>query len=70
MAASDYLSISFKNRLHLAGRPQMSARPNPPTSTKGSNTFGTYCHGRRFAPNLGSSKGEENTFAINVFDGA
>jgi hypothetical protein len=24
MAASDYVPISFKNRLHLAGRPQMS----------------------------------------------
>ena len=23
MAASDYVPISFKNRLHLAGRPQM-----------------------------------------------
>ena len=28
MAASDYVPISFKNRLHLAGRPQMSTRPN------------------------------------------
>jgi hypothetical protein len=27
MAASDYVPIFFKNRLHLAGRPQMSARP-------------------------------------------
>jgi hypothetical protein len=27
MAASDYMPIFFKNRLHLAGRPQMSARP-------------------------------------------
>src|SRR4026207_2497422 len=27
MAASDYVPISFKNRLHLAGRPQMSTRP-------------------------------------------
>ena len=26
MAASDYVPISFKNRLHLAGRPQMSTR--------------------------------------------
>jgi hypothetical protein len=24
MAASDYVPIFFKNRLHLAGRPQMS----------------------------------------------
>jgi hypothetical protein len=28
MAASDYVPISFKNRLHLAGRPQMSTRPS------------------------------------------
>ena len=26
MAASDYVPIFFKNRLHLAGRPQMSTR--------------------------------------------
>jgi len=25
MAASDYVPIFFKNRLHLAGRPQMAA---------------------------------------------
>jgi hypothetical protein len=28
MAASDYAPIFFKNRLHLAGRPQMSTRPS------------------------------------------
>jgi len=28
MAASDYVPIFFKNRLHLAGRPQMSTRFN------------------------------------------
>ncbi len=28
MAASDYVPIFFKYRLHLAGRPQMSSRPN------------------------------------------
>ena len=28
MAASDYVPIFFKNRLHLAGRPQMSTRPD------------------------------------------
>ena len=28
MAASDYVPIFFKNRLHLAGRPQMSTSPN------------------------------------------
>ena len=27
MAASDYVPIFFKNRLHLAGRPQMGTRP-------------------------------------------
>ena len=27
MAASDYVPIFFKNRLHLTGRPQMSTRP-------------------------------------------
>jgi hypothetical protein len=27
MAASDYVPIFFKDRLHLAGRPQMSTRP-------------------------------------------
>jgi hypothetical protein len=27
MAASDYVPIFFKNRLHLAGRPQMSTAP-------------------------------------------
>ena len=27
MAASDYVPMLFKNRLHLAGRPQMSSRP-------------------------------------------
>jgi len=31
MAASDYVPIFFKNRLHLAGRPQMSSRPSPDT---------------------------------------
>jgi len=32
MAASDYVPHFFKNRLHLAGRPQMSTRtqPRPP----------------------------------------
>ena len=28
MAASDYVPIFFKNRLHLAGRPQMRTRPS------------------------------------------
>jgi len=28
MAASDQVPMLFKNRLHLAGRPQMSTRPN------------------------------------------
>jgi hypothetical protein len=28
MAASDYVPIFFKNRLDLAGRPQMSSRPS------------------------------------------
>ena len=28
MAASDYVPIFFKNRLHLAGRPQMGTRPS------------------------------------------
>jgi len=28
MAASDYVPIFFKNRLHLVGRPQMGSRPN------------------------------------------
>jgi hypothetical protein len=28
MAASDYVPIFFKNRLHLAGRPQMSTLQN------------------------------------------
>jgi hypothetical protein len=28
MAASDYVPISFKSRLHLVGRPQMSTRPS------------------------------------------
>ena len=32
MAASDYVPIFFKNRLHLAGRPQMSSRPSGLTS--------------------------------------
>ena len=27
MAASDYVPIFFKNRLHLAGRPQMGSLP-------------------------------------------
>jgi hypothetical protein len=27
MAAPDYAPMLFKNRLHLAGRPQMSTRP-------------------------------------------
>jgi hypothetical protein len=33
MAASDYVPIFFKNRLHLAGRPQMSKRGTPQTKT-------------------------------------
>ncbi|MDB5605271.1 MAG: hypothetical protein JWP25_2171 [Bradyrhizobium sp.] len=28
MAASDYVPIFFKNRLHLAGRPQMGSHPS------------------------------------------
>jgi hypothetical protein len=28
MAASDYAPMLFKNRLHLAGRPQMSPGPS------------------------------------------
>ena len=28
MAASDYVPIFFRNRLHLVGRPQMSTRPS------------------------------------------
>ena len=28
MAASDYVLIFFRNRLHLVGRPQMSTRPS------------------------------------------
>jgi hypothetical protein len=28
MAASDYVPIFFKNRLHLVGRPQMSTQPS------------------------------------------
>jgi hypothetical protein len=28
MAASDYVPLFFKKRLHLAGRPQMSTRPS------------------------------------------
>ncbi|MGY3499984.1 hypothetical protein ACVWYJ_000603 [Bradyrhizobium sp. USDA 4471] len=28
MAASDYVSIFFKNRLHPVGRPQMRTRPS------------------------------------------
>jgi ribonuclease D len=30
MAASDYVLMLFKNRLHLGGRPQMSTRPSRP----------------------------------------
>ncbi|MET3973205.1 hypothetical protein ACT4MK_08005 [Bradyrhizobium barranii] len=33
MAASDDVPIFFKNRLHLAGRPQMSTRLNSEHST-------------------------------------
>ena len=32
MAASDYVPIFFKNRLHLEGRPQMSTRPKQAVS--------------------------------------
>ena len=32
MAASDYVPIFFKNRLHLAGRPQMGSYPEPSLS--------------------------------------
>jgi hypothetical protein len=31
MAASDYVPIFFKNRLHLVGRPQMGSRPSLPS---------------------------------------
>ena len=31
MAASDYVPIFFKNRLHLVGRPQMRSRPSEMT---------------------------------------
>jgi hypothetical protein len=33
MAASDYVPIFFKNRLHLAGRPQKSSRPSFPSGS-------------------------------------
>jgi hypothetical protein len=38
MAASDYVPIFFKNRLHLEGRPQMGTRPNTLTTAQ----FGNY----------------------------
>jgi hypothetical protein len=42
MAASDYVPIFFKNRLHLAGRPQMSTRPNSDSIPTGIST--PYCN--------------------------
>ena len=43
MAASDYVPIFFKNRLHLAGRPQMSPRPKKSISSKlGTRPFKNY----------------------------
>src|SRR4029079_8879178 len=46
MLASDYVPISFKNRLHLVGRPQMSTRPRTTlaallTPLLGANPFST-----------------------------
>src|SRR6476620_3090087 len=46
MSASDYVPISFKNRLHLVGRPQMSTRSNTTladllTPLLGANPFST-----------------------------
>lgn len=35
MAASDYVPIFFKNRLHLAGRPQMGTRPSKQARLRG-----------------------------------
>jgi hypothetical protein len=34
MAASDYVPGFFKNRLHLAGRPQMGSRPSQRASRR------------------------------------
>ena len=34
MAASDYVPMLVNNRLHLAGRPQMSPRPRTPPNQK------------------------------------
>src|SRR6187455_245581 len=50
MAASDYVPISFKNRLHLAGRPQMSTRPRDasPDLLKASLMSACCARSRRF----------------------
>jgi hypothetical protein len=58
MAASDYAPIFFKNRLHLAGRPQMSTRPK-----FGLAWFGRRCPGlvrthpglRKVRPDIGTT---------------
>lgn len=42
MAASDYVPIFFKNRLHLEGRPQMSTRPSVMGPVRSSPP--SYCH--------------------------
>jgi hypothetical protein len=42
MAASDYVPIFFKNRLHLAGRPQMGSRQVLPCNALNQNVFGRF----------------------------
>ncbi|MET4721843.1 hypothetical protein ABIF64_005937 [Bradyrhizobium japonicum] len=53
MAASDYVPIFFKNRLHLAGRPQMSTRPRLASMQFASQQVSTWRHQfhLRLAPN-------------------
>jgi hypothetical protein len=50
MAASDYVPIFFKNRLHLEGRPQMSTRPSVMGPMKSSPRVVVTSLGSRFCP--------------------
>jgi hypothetical protein len=49
MAASDHVPVFFKNRLHLAGRPQMSTRPRQAASfLRTVDNPGTYAQSLRW----------------------
>jgi transposase len=65
MAASDYVPIFFKNRLHLAGRPQMTVPGIGPISATAIAALAppaeTFAKGRDFAAWLGLTPLQRST---------